>query len=417
MPESEVIKPINIALDEADDIVSYLKRMTSIEKIAIVSDLRRRCELISQIVIVVYCDNKYEVVETLDACSLIELIVDYNLDSFKALTKQGLDLRIRFSSKDYFEYEKFIFTAAPKFLENFMDDNLIEAIDCCGLDETAIFALADLPYLPATIREDYSEVLRFRGQKKIDLVCISDIKGDLHVHSNYSDGRNCIELLATRADEMSYSYLGISDHSQSLTVASGLSFRELSNKSEKIKELNSKSDNVELLCGIEVDILVDGSLDYSDEALSLADYVIGSVHVKTKMTYEQMTARMLTAINSGKIDILGHPTGRMFEIRESLDFDLDAVMKACADNNVAMEISGYTVRLDLNDALARKAKEFGCVFACGTDAHYVDNLESMKYAVWNAQRAFLTKKDIINCLDVESFKKFISERRQGILGD
>lgn len=411
MSKENNFKPVNVAYDEANDLLLYLKRQCDITNVCIVGELRRRVEFISEIIFLLVTDNHEEVIESLDSCSLIESIVDYSTKSFQAITVEGFLLKLFFSSSDDYEYNKFVLSASDSFLADFGSDASFSYERSRGLDEEGIFSLAQLPYLPATLREDYSNCLHLKGKDSIDVVQLSDISADLHIHSTYSDGRNSVVLLAERARSLGYSYVGISDHSQSLTVARGLSQKTLREKNKKIDQLSREYGDFDVLCGIEVDILSDGSLDYPDEVLATADYVIGSIHIETKMKYEQMTNRMLDAITSGKIDILGHPTGRMFDIREGLDFDLDAVMAACAKHRVAMEISGYTKRLDLNDVLAAKAKAMGCVFACGTDAHYIDCLEDMKYAVWMAQRAWLSKDDIINCLDINSFRNFIKTRR------
>ena len=208
-----------------------------------------------------------------------------------------------------------------------------------------------------------------------------------------------------------YEYIGVADHSQSLTVANGLTVRKIKEKLKQIKTINKEYQDFRVLCGTEVDILSDGSLDYPEKILKMFDYVIGSIHVDLTMSYDAMSERILTAIRSGKIDILGHPTGRLFGARKSLDFDLDQVMKACVEHNVAMEVSGYVNRLDLNDQNIIKAKEYGVKFAIGTDAHYIDCLESMKYGVWQAQRGWLTRNDVINALTLEDFLAFIKNRK------
>lgn len=405
------LRPLNFACDEANDLIFFLKRHCSIDDICVVGALRRRVELVSAIVLLVASSDRTSIIEVLETCTLIKDIFDYSVESFEAITQEGFLLKLVFCEPDFFGYEKFIMSASESFVIDFFQDNQITKESCIGFNEASIFELADLPYVPATLREDYSRFLSLKNSTQIDVLCFEDIKADLHIHSTYSDGQNSIELIADRAKKLGYSYVGISDHSQSLHVARGLSVRALKDKKKKILQLNQEYSDFVVLCGVEVDILADGRLDYPDEVLSNSDYVIGSVHVNTSMDYSQMTQRMLMAIKSGKIDILGHPTGRMFDVRDGLEFDIDAIMAACAEYRVAMEISGYTKRLDLNDTLAAKAKTMGCLFACGTDAHYVDCLDSMKYAVWIAQRAWLSKKDIINCLAVDDFREFIRNRR------
>lgn len=412
MSDKEIFLPINEAYELANDLILFLNRYIQDLKIEIVGQLRRREETVSSIDFLVVTDKTKELIEHLETSQYLAEILESSSTNFVAKTSEGLELNFFFCEIEFYGYEKFIRTASDHFLNSFFEDHNLSRADCLGMDEKSIFASFNLPYLPASCWENYQTYKDLGTSPDHKLVTLDDIKADLHVHSTYSDGRNSIALLADRAYKLGYSYFGISDHSQSLTVARGLSVAKLKEKSRSIKKINKEYNNFTVLCGVEVDILNDGSLDYPDEVLRMADYVIGSVHVDTRMGYEQMTERVLRAVNSGKIDILGHPTGRMFGIRESLDFDIDAVMQACADKKVALEISGYTKRLDLNDRLAARAKAMGCVFACGTDAHYIDCLESMKYAVWICQRAWLDPSDIVNCRDLEGFRAFINERRE-----
>jgi DNA polymerase (family 10) len=265
-----------------------------------------------------------------------------------------------------------------------------------------------MAYIPPELREDRGEIEAALKNRLPKLIGLGDIKGDFHVHSKYSDGQPSITEIADKAAKLNYEYVGICDHSQSLKVAGGLSKKEVYKKLKEIEELNKKS-KVRLLCGTEVDIAGDGSLDYPESILKEFDLVIAAIHSGFKQSKAQLTKRIVNACKNRYANIIAHPTGKLWGVRESYDIDLNEVAKAAADNQVALEINCYPQRLDLNDSNTMFAKKLGVKFALGTDAHQLDQLWTMELGVDVAKRAWLEGNDIINYLSFDKLMKWLKK--------
>ncbi|MCK4410313.1 MAG: PHP domain-containing protein, partial [Candidatus Eisenbacteria sp.] len=235
-----------------------------------------------------------------------------------------------------------------------------------------------------------------------ELVELADIRGDLHVHSNYSDGHSTIEEVARAAKARGYKYVSINDHSRSLGVAHGLTVERLLEQTEEIAQVNQRVKGVTVLSGTEVDILSDGSIDFPDDCLEKLDVVVASIHSGFQQSGDKITGRILSAIRNPHVDIIGHPTGRLLGTRPAYDVDLETVMAAAADSGTALEINAYHERLDLNDVNARRAAEMGVKLAISTDSHHVDQMWTMELGVRTARRAWLTPGDILNTLTTKA---------------
>jgi DNA polymerase (family 10) len=263
--------------------------------------------------------------------------------------------------------------------------------------------------IPPELREDRGEVEAAGKGKLPKLIDISDIKGDLHVHSKWSDGKYPIEELAMACKDKGYEYMAMTDHSKSLRVAGGLSDKDLMAELKEIEKINKRLKGFRILWGTEMDIMGDGSLDYRDDILKRLDVVVAAIHSGFKETKEKLTERILRAIDNRYVNIIAHPTGRLMGKRGPYELDLDRIFKAARDAGVALEISAYPERLDLDDINARAAKEAGVMFAVGTDTHIIDQLDSMALGVSVARRAWLTKKDVINTLSLDQLRKFLKK--------
>ena len=236
---------------------------------------------------------------------------------------------------------------------------------------------------------------------------LSDIKGDLHVHTNWSDGRDSIEAMALAAKAAGYQYLGISDHSAGRGIAHGLDEARLRQQMSEIKELNQKIDGIHLFCSMEVDIRADGSLDMPDEILGELDTVIAAVHSSMNQSQEQMTKRIIKAIENPNVDILAHPTCRLLPGREPVAVDMEAVFRAAAETNTILEINGMPSRLDLKDTHAYRARELGIMLVIDTDAHSAEHLGFMRFGIGVAKRAWCQAQDILNTLPLEKVKAYL----------
>src|SRR5256884_6150372 len=272
-----------------------------------------------------------------------------------------------------------------------------------GRTEEEIYAKLKLDYIPPELRENTGEIAAAEQHKLPHLVTLKDMKGDLQMHSTASDGKNSIEEMAEAARKLGHEYIAITDHSKAVTVANGLDEKRAAAHIKKIHSLSEKELAIRVLAGAEVDILKDGSLDYSDEILAQLDVVVCSIHSYFNVDRAAMTERMLAAIENPYTQIIAHPTGRLLLRRDSLDYDMEKVLEACAKHGVAMECNSYPNRLDLKDVYLRMCKERGVKVVISTDSHNTGNLAFIRYGVTMARRGWLEKKDVINTLPVSEF--------------
>ncbi|MGI6037337.1 MAG: DNA polymerase/3'-5' exonuclease PolX [Limnochordia bacterium] len=275
-------------------------------------------------------------------------------------------------------------------------------------DEGDLYGRLGLDFIPPELREGRGEIAAAQAHGLPRLVEKQDIQGDLHVHSHYSDGTASIEEMAQAMQARGIKYLAICDHSRSLGVARGLTIERLRRQGQEIRELNKRLTNFKVLRGAEVDILADGSLDFPDDVLAELDVVVASIHTGMGQSSEQITNRLLAAINNPHVDIIGHPTGRLLGRREPYKVDMERVIEAAAKTGTALEINSFPDRLDLNDVHARWAKEAGVLIAIDTDAHSPGELDYLEYGIGTARRAWLEKDDILNCRSWEELQEIFA---------
>jgi DNA polymerase (family 10) len=268
--------------------------------------------------------------------------------------------------------------------------------------ERAVYQRLGLQYIPPELREDAGEIEAALAGSLPRLITLQDIKGDLHVHSDWSDGVDSIESLADAAQQRGYRYLGITDHSRSLGIAQGLAEHKLLEQIEEISSLNEKRENFTILSGTEVDIKADGTIDLPDSVLETCDVVIAAVHSAHQQDERTMTGRIIKAMENPNVDILAHPSGRLIGERDPYRVNMTAVLEAAERTGTAMEINAHPSRLDLADVYVRKAKELGVKVAIGTDAHSSDGLDMMRFGVMVARRGWLEKDDVINALEADT---------------
>ncbi|MCK4429952.1 MAG: DNA polymerase/3'-5' exonuclease PolX [Candidatus Aminicenantes bacterium] len=267
-----------------------------------------------------------------------------------------------------------------------------------GTKEEEIYRTLNLAFIHPELREDRGEIELAAKNKLPRIVESTDIRGDLHVHSQYSDGSLSIEKIAESAKNLGYEYIAVCDHSQSVKYANGLSPERLRNQIDEIDSINRHLKGIKILKGTEVDILQDGRLDFPDEILKDLDIVVAAIHSGFK---RNVTERMLKAMENPYITIIAHPSGRLISGREGYDVDLENVMEGAQKFGVVLELNAYYDRLDLNEFYLKKAKDKNIKISLGTDTHHAGGLEMMRFGVGIARRAWLEKKDIINCLSYE----------------
>jgi DNA polymerase (family X) len=263
--------------------------------------------------------------------------------------------------------------------------------------EEEVYRQLDLPWIPPELREDRGEIQAARAGKLPQLLEVGHLKAELHTHSTWSDGRATIKDMALAARQRGFTIFAVSDHSGGLGITGGLSVEQIQEQRDEIKAVQQElGDSILLLQGVEVEIRADGSLDYPDEVLERFDLVIASLHVSLRQPREQVTQRLLNAIRSPHVDIIGHPTGRLIPDREGADLDMDAVLAAAVETQVALEISSHPLRLDLDDIYARRAVDMGAVLSVNTDAHHPDELDLIHYGVATARRGWVGPQSVIN---------------------
>ncbi len=269
--------------------------------------------------------------------------------------------------------------------------------------EEEIYAKLKLDYIPPELRENTGEIAAAEAHKLPHLIELKDVKGDLQMHTTASDGKNSIEEMAEAARKLGHQYIAITDHSKAVTVANGLDEKRMAAHIKEIHKASDKGLGIRVLAGAEVDIMKDGSLDYSDELLAQLDVVVCSIHSYFNLERAAMTDRMLAAIENPYAQIIGHPTGRVLLRRDPIDYDMEKILEACAKHGVAMECNSYPDRLDLKDVYLRMCKDRGVKVVISTDSHNAGNLALIRHGVTMARRGWLEKKDVINTLPTEQF--------------
>ncbi len=270
-------------------------------------------------------------------------------------------------------------------------------------EEAALYEFLGLRYIPPYLREDWGEIeAALKGNLPAGLSA-NDIKGEVHCHSTWSDGHNTIEEMAQAALARGYSYLAITDHSQSLGVANGLTPERLRRQRQEIEQAQARVPGIRLWQGVEMEVKADGSLDYPDEVLAELDFVVASVHTGLRQERDTLTRRALAAINNPYVKLLGHPSGRLLTKREGGDFDMEAIMKAAAETGTMLEINASPERLDLSDAHIHRAIELGVKLVINCDAHSVDDFDNLHFGVATACRGWASAENIANTLPPDEF--------------
>lgn len=279
-----------------------------------------------------------------------------------------------------------------------------------GKNEEEIYEKLGLAYIPPELRENRGELKAAAKNTLPKLIEAGDLRGDLHMHTNYSEGRESLETMIERAEALGYEYIAVTDHSHSQRIASGMEIETLKTQLKEIEKL-SKRFRIKILKGSEVEILKDGRLDYPDEVLKELDIVVGAVHSGFSASEREMTGRIITALENRHLDILAHPSGRLLGKREAYAVNFGKVFEAAAANGKVMEINSQPLRLDLNDELILRAKDYDLKFCISTDSHSISDLASMRYGLGQARRGWLEKEDIVNTYPYPKLKEVFKKLR------
>lgn len=282
----------------------------------------------------------------------------------------------------------------------------------CATEEE-VYEVLGLPWIAPEMREDRGEIEAAQQDQLPHLITLDDIRGDLHMHTTWSDGKFSIEEMAAAAKARGLTHIVITDHSRSLGIANGLSIERLLEQQAEVRRVDAMmGDDFKVLHGTEMDIKADGTLDFPDEVLAQLDFVIASLHVGLRQERAQITQRALNAIQNPHVDLIGHPRGRLIPERDEADLDMDAVLEAAAKHNTVLEINANPRRLDLDESYARRAQEMGIKLSINTDAHEISGLDVMRFGVANARRGWIRPENVINTWDTPQFLDWLSARNQ-----
>ena len=408
---------LKTAADVSEAFISRLKKLKGVEKIDAAGSLRRMKETIRDIDILVSSKDPEKVMDVFTTLPDVKNILAKGPTKSSILTKEGIQVDVRVIEDVSYGSALMYFTgskahniklrhiAIKKGLKLNEYGLFKGAKRIAGKREEEMYQALGLPYIIPELREDRGEVEAAIDRAIPQLVELSDIKGDLHAHSTWSDGGNSIDEMVAEAERMGYEYIAITDHSQGLKVAGGLNREELHVKKKEVEKLRKRHKDIAILFGAEVDIDSDGNLDYPDDILKDMDVVIGAVHSGFKQSSEKLTRRIIKACRNKYVRIIAHPTGRLWGAREPYALNFEEILKECRATETALEINSFPQRLDLNDVNSRMAKDFGVRLVINTDAHIAQQLEMMRFGVACARRGWLEKKDVLNTLPLRKLKQ------------
>jgi DNA polymerase (family 10) len=407
--------PLFLAEPVVEEILGRLKGIEGLENITAAGSYRRGKETVGDIDILATSSRPEEVIAAFVRMPMVEEVLGKGPTKASVIVRETIQVDLRIvdhrsygtllqyltGSKDHNVKLRQVAIDKGYSLSEYSLKRMADGQDLFFRREEDLYAALGMEYIPPELREDTGEVEAALARTLPRIIELQDIKGDLHVHSSWSDGRGSIVELARAARALGYEYLAVSDHSPSVGIASGLSAEDLDRKIEAVAAINEGLEGFRVLVGTEVDIRADGELDYPDDLLAKCDVVVASVHMAQQQRERAITGRLIVAIENRNVDIIGHPTGRIIGKRDPYEVDMPAVLEAAARHGVSMEINAYPSRLDLNDIWARRARDLGVRMAINTDAHQPEQLQVMRYGVKVARRAWLERRDVLNALGLQ----------------
>jgi DNA polymerase (family 10) len=410
------------ALNNGEVLKAYLEDDNkNVQNIILAGSLRRRKETIGDIDILVSSENPKEVMDRFVAYEeVVEIIAKGDTKSSIRLA-DGMQADVRVVPKESFGAAMQYFTGSKAHnvkvrkvaismglkINEYGVYNKKSDEKIAGKDEKKVYEALGLAYIPPELREDRGEVELAQKGELPNLVTRNDVKGDLHVHSEWSDGVVPIPELVVQAKKMKYQYLAINDHSQSMKFAGGLEKDRLLKQIGEIQKINKKENKFHVFAGIECNINKDGTMDIPKDMVEEVDFITGAIHSNFKMSEKDMTFRIISAFANERVKVFAHPTGRLLGKREPYNVNMEELIDAALENKVVFEINSFPDRLDLNDTNAKYAKEKGMRFTISTDTHRKEHLQYMDFGVATARRGWLEKKDVINTLPREELEKIL----------
>jgi DNA polymerase (family 10) len=419
------------ATEEAETLSAYIRDSEAVESVTAAGSLRRGRDTIGDVDLLVTMKpgqakqaNVDHVADYIQKYPGIDVRLARGENKVSIRLGSGLQVDVRLLEKKSFGAALMYFTGSREHnivmrgrandmgwtLNEYALTTLKGGTVVAGKTEEEIYAKLKLAYIEPELRENAGEIDAAEKRALPTLVRLEDIRGDLQMHTTASDGRNSIEEMAEGARKLGYEYIALTDHSKAVTVANGMDEKRTLEQIKKIRAAQKRVPGIRLLAGIECDILKDGKLDLEEEVLAQLDVVVASIHSYMNLPREEMTERLLAAIENPYVQIIAHPTGRILMRREPYDYDMEKILDAARTYGVAMECNAYPDRLDLNDVHLRMAKQRGVKIVISTDSHSTTHLPFMKYGVITARRGWLEEKDVINTLPADELLRAVRPR-------
>ncbi len=416
------------ALEKSKEILEYLSKSKLTGKVELAGSLRRNKEVVKDIDIIATSRSPVKLMEKFTSYPSVEKIVAEGETKSSVIIEDGLGVDLRVVSEEEFAAAILHFTGSKEHNTRLRsiaikkglklnEYGLFKDDTALSLDsEEAIYKELGLAWVPPELREDRSEIEEAQRLLKkkstfARLIEVDDIKGILHAHSTYSDGKHTLEQMALAAKDLGFEYLGITDHSQTAAYAGGLKPAAVKKQHKEIDELNKKLAPFKILKGIESDILADGSLDYNEKVLESFDFIIASVHSQFNLDESAMTKRFINAIKNPYTTIIGHPTGRLLLKREAYALNIPEILSAAKEYGVSIELNANPRRLDLDWRYLSQARKLGISIPINPDAHSIEGMQNIAYGVKVARKGGLTKDESLCCMNLNSLEKFLDARR------
>ena len=413
---------IDKAKAEADAVVEDLLKLASVTQASVAGSCRRCRETVGDLDVLATSTDSPEVMNRLASHERVEQVLARGGTKQRVWLRSGLEMDLRVVPDESYGAALQYFTGSKEhnivirrraqergFKLNeyglFRDDELV-----AGRTEEEVYAAVGLPWIPPELRENRGEIELAEQHQLPNLIEVNDIRGDLHMHTTATDGTATILEMAQAAKSRGLKYIAITDHSKRVTMAHGLDASRLRKHWKEIDKIRGKISGIEILCGIECDILEDATMVLPDDVLSEADWVIAVLHYGLKQPRDQINKRLLNAIRCPHVSAIGHLTGRLVGRRRGADLDIEEIFRAAADHGVMLEINAHPSRLDLDDVHAAAARDLGIPIVINTDAHSTNGLDVMQYGVFQARRAGLEKKDVANTRTFAQFRKLLRHK-------
>lgn len=405
----------------ANDLLAFLKKAPAITKVTVAGSYRRKKETVADLDIVATSKSQMGVMEHFLKFDSIAKVISQGVTKSSIVLTSGIQVDLRCVPEVSYGAALLYFTGskAHNIALRKMAGKRGLKINEYGIfkgerriasrNEADLYKALALPYIEPELRENQGEIEAALQRKLPSLITIDDIRGDLHVHTKLTDGRNSIIELVRAAQKLNYSYIAITDHSKQVAIAHGLDKKRLFKQLDEIDRINSDLKNFTVLKSIEVDILEDGTLDLPNEVLARLDLTVCAIHSHFHLTREKQTQRVLKAIENPYFSILAHPTGRIIDSRAPMEMDFERIFLACKEMNRILEINCQPERMDLSDIYCRMAKDIGVRMALSTDAHSIFQMNYMKNGIGLARRGWLEKSDVINALTLKELKKILNK--------